>query len=70
MNFDSTFIFVVGGDIELPIVDISFVSVSILDLLSLFARACLSTFEAPPKEDLTYKTYKTCSIKKEKCMKM
>jgi hypothetical protein len=43
--------------------------VSILDLLSSFATTCLSTFEAPPKEDLTYKTYRMCSINKEKCMK-
>ncbi len=51
--------------ISTPIVDISSVSVSILDLLSSFARACPSTFEAPPKEDLTYKTYEMCSIKKK-----
>jgi hypothetical protein len=64
----STPIFVVGGDIKLAIVDISYVSVSILDLLSSFVRACPFTFEAPPKEDLMYNTYRMCSIKKEKCM--
>jgi hypothetical protein len=66
----STPIFVVGGDIKLPIFDISYVSVSILDLLSSFVRTCPSTFEAPPKEDFMYNTYRMCSIKKEKCMKI
>jgi len=66
----STPIFGVGGDIKLLIVDISYVSVSILDLLSSFVTTCPSTFEAPPKEDFMYKTYRMCSIKKEKCMKI